>query len=141
MSKKQLPQRLFRSNNFVSCYQPGNSAGSRAMRVAREHTDVLFNIESTLVMLHRDDPEVDDQDADTILRAAIEGQTLSEEKLQDTVDALEIVRKLDGRLSDNDWLDCLRTLRDSVKRHSSLRPGDRRYLDFVDDYIPEVPED
>jgi len=61
-------------------------------RMARDHLDVLQNIEFTLVSAHR--------------------------------------------VSDDVWRDGLRTVLQSVHRHSDLRPGSRAYLDFVSDFTP-----
>ncbi|GAG34969.1 unnamed protein product, partial [marine sediment metagenome] len=39
-------------------------------------------------------------------------------------------------IPDDIWRDGLRTVLESVHRHSSLKPGSRDYLDFVSDYVP-----
>ncbi|HUT46116.1 MAG TPA: hypothetical protein VMX36_07500 [Sedimentisphaerales bacterium] len=45
------------------------------------------------------------------------------------------MRRFRSDVSDDIWRDGLRTVLQSVQRHSNLRPGEREYLDFVSDFI------
>jgi len=48
---------------------------------------------------------------------------------------LEEIRRVRSDISDDIWRDGLRTVQQSVQRHSNLRPGEQEYLDFVSDFI------
>jgi len=48
---------------------------------------------------------------------------------------LEEIRLFRSDVSDEIWRDGLRTVLQSVHRHSYLRPGETEYLDFVCEFI------
>ena len=104
-------------------------------RMARDHLDVLQNIESTLVSGHREEPTIDDRIIADALKAAIHGDVSEDPRVQSLSESLEEMRQLRSDVSDDVWLDGLRTVLQSVHRHSSLRPGSRAYLDFVSDFV------
>ena len=112
---------------------PGS--GKLLKRMTRDHQDVLENIEFILVSGYRDDGRIDDRIIAVALKAAISGD-MAEDALAESLNkGLEEIRRLRSDISDDIWRDGLRTVLQSVQRHSSLRPGEREYLDFVSDFI------
>jgi len=104
-------------------------------RMTRDHLDVLQNIEFTLVSGHREDPTIDDRIIADALKAAIHGDVPEDARTQSLSKSLEEVRQLRSDVSDDLWQDGLRTVLQSVHRHSNLRRGERDYLDFVSDFV------
>lgn len=104
-------------------------------RMSRDHVDVLQNIESSLLSAHRQDPTIDDRIVAGALRAAIHDDMSEDARVRCLSEGLEEIRQLRSDVSDDVWRDGLRTVLQSVHRHSSLRPGSRGYLDFVSDFI------
>jgi hypothetical protein len=104
-------------------------------RMARDHVDVLQNIESVLVSGHRKDPTIDDRTVAEALKAAVRGGVSEDARVQSLNKNLEYTRQLRSDVSDDVWRDGLRTVLQSVHRHSSLRPGLRAYLDFVSGFV------
>jgi hypothetical protein len=104
-------------------------------RLTREHQDVLQNIEFVLVSQYREDRRIDDRIVADALKAAIRGDTAEHVLAEELNESLEEMRLFRSDVSDDIWRDCLRTVLQSVHRHSSLRPGGREYLDFVCDFI------
>jgi len=112
---------------------PGS--GKLLKRMTRDHQDVLMDIEFVFISRYREDPSIDDRIVANALKAAIHGDmaenTLAESLNQD----LEGERLLRSDVSDDIWRDGLRTVLQSVQRHSNLRSGEREYLDFVSGFI------
>ena len=135
MAKRQLPKRLFKQDH-VSSYKADRSPKARMKRVARDHEDVLQNIEFALVRCHKDDPRVDDRVADEALTGAIAGAEPDGPHASDVFAALASIRRLREDVEDEIWREALRVVRDSVRRHSERRPGETSYLDFVAPYVP-----
>ncbi|MBN2594599.1 MAG: hypothetical protein JXA81_13915 [Sedimentisphaerales bacterium] len=104
-------------------------------RMVRDHQDILQNIEFILVTGYRDDPRIDDRIVADVLKAAIRGDTAEDDLTESLNEALGEVRLFRSDVSDDIWRDGLRTVLQSVYRHSKLRPGEREYLDFVSDFI------
>jgi len=104
-------------------------------RMASDHLDVLQNIESTLVSGHREEPTIDDSIIADVLKAAIHGDVSEDARAQSLGEGLQEMRQLRSDVSDDLWLDGLRTVLQSVHRHSNLRPGSRAYLDFVSGFV------
>ena len=48
---------------------------------------------------------------------------------------LAAIRAMREDVADGVWNECLRTVDESVLRHSQFRPGETSYLDFVSDYV------
>jgi len=111
--------------------------GSRKLlkRMARDHQDVLQNIEFVLVSGYRSDRSIDDRIVADVLKAAILDDIPEDARAQTLNEGLEEVREIRSDISDDIWLDGLRTVLQSVHRHSSLIAGSRGYLDFVSDYV------
>ncbi|MBC8217532.1 MAG: hypothetical protein H8E73_03620 [Planctomycetes bacterium] len=104
-------------------------------RMARDHLDVLQNIEFALVSGYREDPTIDDRIVGDVLKAAIHGDVPEDARAQSLNESLEGIRDLRSDVSDDIWRDGLRTVLQSVHRHSNLRAGERDYLDFVSDFV------
>ncbi len=111
--------------------------GSRKLlkRMPRDHQDVLQNIEFVLVSGYRSDRSIDDRIVADVLKAAILDDIPEDARAQTLNEGLEEVREIRSDISDDIWRDGLRTVLQSVHRHSSLIPGSRGYLDFVSDYV------
>jgi single-stranded DNA-specific DHH superfamily exonuclease len=112
---------------------PGS--GKLLKRMTRDHQDVLENIEFILVSGYRDDGRIDDRIIAVALKAAISGDTAEDALAESLNKGLEEMRRFRSDVSDDIWRDGLRTVLQSVQRHSNLRPGEREYLDFVSDFI------
>ena len=104
--------------------------------MARDHLDVLQNIEFVLVSGYRSDRSIDDRIVADVLIAAIFDAEPEDIRAQSLNESMESIRVLRSDISDDIWRDGLRTVLESVHRHSSLKPGSRDYLDFVSNYVP-----
>lgn len=104
-------------------------------QMTRYHQDVLQNIEFVLVSGYRSDRSIDDRIVADALKAAILDDIPEDARTQSLNEGLEEVREIRSDISDDIWRDGLRTVLQSVYRHSSLIPGSRGYLDFVSDYV------
>lgn len=104
-------------------------------RMTRDHQDVLQNIEFILVSGYRDDDRIDDRIIADALKAAISGDTAEDALAESLNKDLAETRQLNSDVSDDIWRDGLRTVLQSVQRHSNLSPGEREYLNFVSDFI------
>ena len=104
-------------------------------RMVRDHQDVLQNIESIIISEYRENRRIDDRVVADALKAAIHSETAENNLAESINQALEEMRMLRSDVSDDVWRDGLRTVLQSVHRHSYLRPGEREYLCFVGDFI------
>jgi len=104
-------------------------------RMTQDHQDVLQNIEFVLVTRYREDHSIDDRIIADALEAAIHGDTPEDTLAQSLNKSLEGIREFRSDVSDDVWRDGLRTVLQSVHRHSSLTPGSRAYLDFVSAFV------
>ena len=112
---------------------PGS--GKLLKRMVRDHQDILQNIEFILVTAYRNDRRIDDRIVADALKAAIRGDIAEDTLAESLNEGLEEMRLFRSDVSDDIWRDGLRTVLQSVQRHSYLRPGEREYLDFVCDFI------
>ena len=103
--------------------------------MARGHLDLLQNIEFTILSGYRSDRSIDDRIVADALRAAILDTEPENTRAQSLNESLEDIHELHSDISDDIWQDGLRTVLQSVHRHSSLKPGCRLYLDFVSDFV------
>ncbi len=103
--------------------------------MARHHLDVLQNIEFVFISGYRSDRSIDDRIVADALRAVILDTEPENDRAQSLSESLESIRELRADISDDIWQDGLRTVLQSVHRHSSLKPGCRWYLDFVSDFV------
>lgn len=104
-------------------------------RMTQDHQDVLQNIEFVLVSGYRNDHSIDDCIVADVLKAAIQGEAPEGARAIPLNEGLEDIRQFRSDVPDDIWQDGLRTVLQSVHRHSNLRPGSRGYLDFVSDFI------
>jgi len=104
-------------------------------RMQREHLDVLQNIEFALVERYREDSTIDDHIIAEALKATIDNVVPQNDQTASIKESLQGIRELRSDVSDDIWRDGLRTVLQSVHRHSDLRPGSTDYLDFVADFI------
>jgi len=111
--------------------------GSRKLmkRMSRDHLDVLQNIEFALVSAYRNDRDVDDCVVAEALNAAIHDAVPDEPRARSLVHQLASVREFRADMADNIWRDALRTVLQSVQRHSTFKRGSTEYLDFVSTFI------
>jgi hypothetical protein len=111
------------------------ATGKLLRRMSRDHVDVLQNIESTLLSAYEKDGSIDDRIIAEVLQAAIRDEIPDGARAQSIHEDLEEMRHLRADVPDKIWRDGLRTVLQSVQRHSNLRPGERNYLNFVSDFI------
>lgn len=131
LQKKANIRQMALKKNLGATLKPQKSM----KRMARDHLDVLQNIEFALVSRYRSDRSIDDRIVADALRAAILDTAPEDIRAQSLNEGLEDIREIRSDVSDDIWRDGLRTVLQSVHRHSSLIPGSRGYLDFVSDYI------
>lgn len=75
---------------------------------------------------------------DQVLRTCINGTDLPadcDRRLSVLRESLEMVKGLREDVSEDVWMSGLHAIRDSVKLHSALKPGERSYLGFVNQYF------
>jgi hypothetical protein len=138
MAQHKLPKRLFKNKDVVHAYQHDREAKSSKKHMTRDHVDVLQNIEAALVMCSRKDQSIDDRMVDVALEKAIQQIEPGEDTgphVWMMYDLLKVMRANRDDVSDEIWRAGLRTVRDSVHRHSELRPGEKAYLHFVSQYV------
>jgi hypothetical protein len=102
----------------------------------RDHLDVLQNIEFTLIQRCREDDIIDDHIIAEALKATIDNVVPQNERAASIKNSLQGIREIRSDVPDDIWRDGLRTVLQSVHKHSSLKPGSRGYLNFVSDFIP-----
>jgi len=112
---------------------PGS--GKLLKRMTRDHQDLLQDIEFVFISRYREDGRIDDRIVADALKAAIHGDTAEDALAESLNKELEEIRLFRSDISDDIWRDGLRTVLQSVQRHSNLRPGEREYLDFVSYFI------
>ncbi len=138
MASRKLPKRLFKNKEVVHTYQHDRENKVDMKSMLRDHLDVLQNIEFTLVNHAREEPEIDDRILDEALTMALRGAEPgedTEEFVVELLEMLEAMRDLRSDVPDNIWQGGLKTVRDSVRRHSTLAPGEKAYIRFVEKYI------
>ena len=105
-------------------------------RMTRDHVDVLQNIEFALLSGHRDDRSIDDRTIADALKVAIRGDLSEDAGVRSLNEGLGQIRQVRSDVSDDVWRAGLQTVLQSVRRHSSLMPGARGYLNFVSSFVP-----
>jgi hypothetical protein len=133
MRKKQAAQKKTNIRKMALDSEFKETLGTRKLlrRMTREHLDVLENIESVFVSAYHEDGSIDDRLIAEVLKAAIRDEEPVSARAQWISDDLDEVRHLRPDVTDDIWRDGLKTVLQSVRRHSNLRPGEREYLDFV----------
>ncbi len=138
MAQRKLPKRLFKDKEVVHVYQHDRESKTSMKHMTRDHVDVLQNIEFALVSCARKDQTIDDRTIDVALQKAIQQIEPGEDtgpQVWTMYDSLQAMRAIREEISDEIWRAALRTVQESVRRHSDLRPGEKAYLQFVSQYI------
>jgi hypothetical protein len=138
MLPRKPPKRLFKNKDVIHTYQHDRSARGQLKRMTRDHVDVLQNIEFALVNEARRDPNIDDRMIDQALRSCINRTDPPDEggfRVARLCGVLENMRSVREDVPDDIWIAGLRTVDDSVRRHSRLLPAERSYLDFAGGYV------
>jgi hypothetical protein len=135
MAKRQPPRRIFKSRDVVTNYKGERSAGKLMQQMARDHPDVLQNIEATLVNAHEQDRAIDDRIVSQALGAAMRDVEPKDPLVAELAGALAAVRELREDIADEVWRDALRVVAESVRTHSELAPGETGYLSFVARFV------
>jgi hypothetical protein len=138
MLQRKLPKRLFKNRDVIHTYQHERAGKTSLKRMTRDHLDLLQNIEFALVMCARSDSRIDDRSIDVALRSYADGTALpvaADDRMAQLRDCLESVRSLREDITDDIWDAGLRTVNESVRRHSDLKPGEKSYLRFVSAYV------
>lgn len=133
MRKKRVAQKKANIRQISLDSEFKETLGTRKLlrRMTRDHLDVLQNIESVFISAYHEDGSIDDHIIAEVLKAAIRGEEPVSSRAQSISDDLDEIRNLRADVTDNVWRDGLKTVLQSVQRHSDLRPGEREYLDFV----------
>ena len=111
------------------------ATGKLLKRMTRDHVDVLQNIEFTIISAYDKDDSLDDCMIAEVLQAAVRDEVPDSARAQSLREDLIEMRHLRADVPDDIWRDGLRTILQSVQRHSNLKPGEQEYLDFVSDFI------
>jgi hypothetical protein len=138
MAQRKPPKRLFKNKEVVHSYQHDRETKASVKNLTRDHLDVLQNIEAMLVGYAREVESVDDRTIDEALeymRRDKEDIEEAELHVKGICVYLDEMRARRQDVSDAIWLAALRTVQDSVRRHSSLRPGEKTYIEFVSNYV------
>jgi len=138
MLSKKLPKRLFKNKDVVHAYQHDRLTKTGFKSMTRDHIDVLQNIEFALVQEARRDPRIDDATIDQALGSCLDRTEMPDDadaRVVRLCDMLKSMRTARKDVADDLWNAGLRTVRKSVRTHSSLAPGDTGYLDFVRPYV------
>jgi hypothetical protein len=135
MAKSKPPKRLFKNPDRISSYHVDRSPKARMKQMAREHQDVLQNIEFALVNGHRDDPGIDDRDVFEALRASRNRKEPEGARAARLFADLAAIREMREDIDSLVWSQALQVVEESVKRHSEMRPGETDYLTFAGRFI------
>jgi len=136
MASRKPPKRLFRNKDVVHSYQHDRESKLGMKQMSRDHLDVLQNIEAILVRCAHEDPGIDDGVLDRALRICMGRSDEDDDpRVMMVCDALDSIRELREDVSDGIWNSGLKTVDESVRRHSGLKPGEKAYLRFVEQYV------
>ncbi len=138
MLSRKPPKRLFKTKDVIHTYQHDRSTKVNLKHMTRDHVDVLQNIEVALVKCARDDSSIDDRLIDQALRICIsqsEPPENTDSRMTRLCQTVTSIRSLREDIADDIWIAGLRTVAESVRRHSDLKPGETGYLDFVRQYV------
>lgn len=141
MSKKSRCKRTLIKKSNRCRVEPGKSLKETLRscklmkRMSRDHLDVLQNIEFILVSAYRKDKTIDDRIVAGALQAAIDNDVSQDDRAISIKKSLQDIREFRGDVSDDIWQAGLRTVLQSVHRHSDLYQDSTEYLDFVSEFI------
>ena len=99
------------------------------------HQDILQNIEFAIISCCKQNTEIDDVVVADALKAAILAQEPIHQLSIQLLEALQHIRDVRTDVPDSLWSNGLSTVLKSVKRHSSLQPGSKKYIKFVSQFI------
>ena len=133
--KRKPPKRLFKDPDRVSSYGHDLSSTARMKRMARDHADVLQNIEFGLVAHWRSYSRTDDRFVAEALKANIAGKEAADPNVNVLAERLKEIREMRSEIADDVWAEALRVVLDSVDRHSEYKPGEISYLQFAGKYV------
>ncbi len=135
MAKNKPPRRLFKNPDRISAYQKDHATPQTMKSMARDHADVLQNIEFALVRGYRENARVDDRDVREALRAHLGGKEAEGARAAGLAASLAAMRAFREDVSDELWFAAIRIVEDSVRLHSGFLPGETSYLRFVAQYV------
>jgi len=141
---KKPPKRLFKKQDVIHSYQHDRSTRSRMQDLEHEHVDIPHIIEFALVNAARGDPSIDDRMVDQALSYRIKGSEPAEDAYPGVVllsDFLKSTRAMYAEAMSRElpydiWIASLRKVAESVQLHSSLKPGEKSYLEFIEESVP-----
>jgi hypothetical protein len=138
LKRKRKLQKIANIHRMASKGSSGIMSGAHKLmkRMSRDHLDALQNIEFALITCYRDDHSIDDRFVADALQAAINDTVPEDPRAKTLNEAIENIRLLRSDVPDDVWRDGLRTVLQSVHRHSDRRPGATDYVDFVSDFVP-----
>lgn len=110
-------------------------SGRLLSRTPRDYPDVLQNIEFVLVSGYQQDDTIDDRTVARALHIALGDNEKRDVQVDSLVQSLDGIREFQTYISGKAWSDCLRTVLQSVHRHSNCKPGITDYLEFVSNFI------
>lgn len=131
MQKKANIRRMDSQKKLGATLKPRKSM----KHMARHHLDILQNIEFIIISRYRSNRSIDDRIVADALRAVILDTESEDTRALSLSESLEGIREIRADISDDIWQEGLRTVLQSVHRHSNLTPGCRWYLDFVSDFV------
>ena len=138
MAQRKPPKRLFKNKEVVHTYQHDRETKTSMKHMTRDHVDVLQNIEAMVVGYAGTDASVDDRIIDEalgFLRRNKENIEDAELHVKGICLYLDDLRANREDVSDAIWLAALRTVQESVRRHSDLKPGEKSYIEFVSQFL------
>jgi hypothetical protein len=140
---KKPPKRLFKERDVIHSYQHERSTKSQMKDLEHGHLNIPEMIEFVLVNAARQDPSIDDRMIDQALRDRIQGSEPAEDAYPGVVLLNEVLTSTramcgdatSGEVPDNIWIASLRQVDESVPLHSSLKAGERSYLQFLEETV------
>jgi hypothetical protein len=137
MAERKPPKRLFKNKEVVHTYQHDRDNRATLKHIVRDHIDILEDIEMVMLAYAEESPEVDDRTIDEalgLLRRKNESIRDAELHVKSLCHLMSHIRARHGDVSDTIWLGALRTVQDELRRHSSLNPGEKTYIEYVTNY-------
>ena len=138
MAKFKPPRRLFGNREVTHSYprRHNDSAGAARHSIARP--DGLQHVEFAFAALARRDSQLDDasilEAVQMFLKGSAPGESTSP-KVAELRALIGATRETRTNVPDREWEANLRTVAQSVRRHSKLDPGERSYIEFILRYV------
>jgi hypothetical protein len=102
--------------------------------IPEQYLGILQTVEMMLLGTVRTDRRIDDSVIEAGLIAAIDGKAGEGELVAKVVAGLNAARASAANMPLPAWRDSLRTILDTLRLHSTRRPGDYGYLRFISPY-------